>query len=161
MTSTPSLPGPDDILRYIEQQLDRAEAALRDNQPDQLTTETEALGRGIALFQQVFQQMKDGTAAEWQPKLTATNSRLDSLQQQLLARSVPELPDWFLNRPKQGVRFPFQLWLDDPASPLTLRLPPTPAGIDLAPWYRRWSLMVLRHWLEAHLGLSLSTVSRP
>lgn len=80
---------------------------------------------------------------------------------QLLARSVPELPDWFLNRPKQGFRFPFQLWLDDPASPLTLRLPPTPAGIDLAPWYRRWSLMVLRHWLEAHLGLSLSTVSRP
>jgi len=88
MTSTPSLPGPDDILRYIEQQLDRAEAALRDNQPDQLTTETEALGRGIALFQQVFQQMKDGTAAEWQPKLTATNSRLESLQQQLLARSA-------------------------------------------------------------------------
>jgi len=80
---------------------------------------------------------------------------------QLLARSVPELPDWFLNRPKQGFRFPFQLWLDDPASPLTLRLPPTPGGIDLAPWYRRWSLMVLRHWLEAHLGLSLSTVSRP
>jgi len=87
MTS-PSLPSADDILRYIEQQLDRAEEALRDDQPDQLTAETEALGRGIALFQQAFQQMKDGTAAEWQPKLTATNSRLESLQQQLLARSA-------------------------------------------------------------------------
>ena len=75
---------------------------------------------------------------------------------QLLASSLPELPDWFLNRPKQGFRFPFQLWLDDPASPLALRLPSTPRGIDLAPWYRRWSLMVLQHWLEAHLGLSLS-----
>ncbi len=79
----------------------------------------------------------------------------------LLERSMPELPEWFLNRPKQGFRFPFQLWLDDPASILTLRLPPTPAGIDLRPWYRRWSLMVLQHWLEAHLGISLSPVPSP
>ncbi len=88
--SSPSspLPGPDHVLRYVEQQLDRTEAALRDNQPDQLTTEAEALGRGIALFQQVFQQMKDDTAAEWLPKLSATNSRLEALQQQLLARSA-------------------------------------------------------------------------
>jgi len=88
MSSPSSLPGPDQVLRYVEQQLDRTEAALRDNQPDQLTTEAEALGRGIALFQQVFQQMKDGTAAEWQPKLSATNTRLEALQQQLLARSA-------------------------------------------------------------------------
>jgi asparagine synthase (glutamine-hydrolysing) len=74
----------------------------------------------------------------------------------LLERSMPELPDWFLNRPKQGFRFPFQLWLDNPASPLTLRLPSTPPGIDLTPWYRRWSLMVLQHWLEVHLDISLS-----
>jgi asparagine synthase (glutamine-hydrolysing) len=78
----------------------------------------------------------------------------------LLERSMPELPDWFLNRPKQGFRFPFQLWLDDPAAPLPLRLPSTPQGIDLTPWYRRWSLMVLQHWLEAHLGLSLSASGR-
>lgn len=80
---------------------------------------------------------------------------------QLLASSLPELPEWFLNRPKQGFRFPFQLWLDDPASPLALRLPSTPRGIDLAPWYRRWSLMVLQHWLEVHLGLSLPAALRP
>lgn len=88
MSSPSTLPGPDQVLRYVEQQLDRTEAALRDNQPDQLTTEAEALGRGIALFQQVFQQMKDGQAAEWQPKLSATNTRLEALQQQLLARSA-------------------------------------------------------------------------
>lgn len=80
---------------------------------------------------------------------------------QLLADSLPELPGWFLNRPKQGFRFPFQLWLDDPASPLALRLPTTPRGIDLAPWYRRWSLMVLQHWLEVHLGVSLSAAPHP
>jgi asparagine synthase (glutamine-hydrolysing) len=79
---------------------------------------------------------------------------------ELLERSMPELPAWFLNRPKQGFRFPFQLWLDDPSSPLALRLPSTPHGIDLRPWYRRWSLMVLQHWLEVHLGLSLTPMGR-
>jgi asparagine synthase (glutamine-hydrolysing) len=74
---------------------------------------------------------------------------------QLLAHSVPELPAWFLNRPKQGFRFPFQLWLDDPGSPLSLQLPPTPPGLDLQPWYRRWSLMVLQAWLQTHLGIHL------
>lgn len=88
MPSPSSLPGPDEVLRYVEQQLDRVDAALRNDQPDQLTTEVEALGRGIALFQQVFQQMKDGTVAEWQPKLNATNGRLQALQQQLMARSA-------------------------------------------------------------------------
>lgn len=91
MSSSSPLPGPDEVLRYVEQQIDRVDAALRDHQPDnhpdRLTTEAEALGRGIALFQQVFQQMKDGTAAEWQPKLTATNARLEALQQQLQVRS--------------------------------------------------------------------------
>ncbi|MFC7409779.1 MULTISPECIES: hypothetical protein [Hydrogenophaga] len=88
MSSPSSLPGPDEVLRYVEQQLDRVDAALRNDQPDQLTTEVEALGRGIALFQQVFHQMKDGAASEWQPKLSAANGRLQALQQQLMARSA-------------------------------------------------------------------------
>lgn len=73
----------------------------------------------------------------------------------LLQASVPELPAWFTERPKQGFRFPFQLWLDDPASKLDLPVPSTPAGLDLQPWYRRWSLMVLGHWLRTHLEIEL------
>jgi asparagine synthase (glutamine-hydrolysing) len=73
----------------------------------------------------------------------------------LLQASVPELPGWFTQRPKQGFRFPFQLWLDDPASPLDLRVPSTPKGLDLGPWYRRWSLMVLASWLRDHLAIDL------
>lgn len=88
MSSPSSLPGPDEVLRYVEQQLDRLEAALRDDQPDHLTAAAEALGRGIALFQQVFQQMNDAAAADWQSKLASTNTRLDALQQQLMARSA-------------------------------------------------------------------------
>ena len=58
---------------------------------------------------------------------------------ELLAKAIPELPSWFLNRPKQEFHFPFQLWLDDPASPLPLRLPSTPPALDLRPWYCRWA----------------------
>jgi len=53
MSSPSSLPSPDDVLRYVEQQLDRVDAALRNDQPDQLTTEVEALGRGIKVEQSV------------------------------------------------------------------------------------------------------------
>ena len=73
----------------------------------------------------------------------------------LLQDSVPELPAWFTARPKQGFRFPFQLWLDDPTSPLDLQVPSTPKGLDLGPWYRRWSLMVLANWLHHHLAFPL------
>ena len=75
---------------------------------------------------------------------------------QLLRRAVPELPDWFTDRPKQGFRFPFQLWLDDPRAGLLGQLPPVPAGLDLGPWYRRWNLMVLQHWLRQWLGIELA-----
>jgi len=74
----------------------------------------------------------------------------------LLQASVPELPAWFTDRPKQGFRFPFQLWLDDPDSGLDLRLPSIPAGLDLQPWYRRWNLMVLATWLRDHLAIDLN-----
>lgn len=73
----------------------------------------------------------------------------------LLRDAVPELPPWFTDRPKQGFRFPFQLWLDDPLRPLSLRIPSTPQPLDLAPWYRRWSLMVLAQWLREHLAIDL------
>jgi len=73
----------------------------------------------------------------------------------LLQASVHELPEWFTNRPKQGFRFPFQLWLDDTDAPLALRVPSTPAGLDLRPWYRRWNLMVLESWLRNHLAIDL------
>lgn len=73
----------------------------------------------------------------------------------LLQASVPELPAWFTQRPKQGFRFPFQLWLDEPDGGLDLRVPSTPAGLDLRPWYRRWNLMVLSAWLRHHLAIEL------
>jgi asparagine synthase (glutamine-hydrolysing) len=74
----------------------------------------------------------------------------------MLQQAVPELPAWFSSRPKQGFRFPFQLWLDDPLRPLPLPVPSTPAGLDLGPWYRRWSLVVLRSWVASNMGTLLA-----
>lgn len=82
------------------------------------------------------------------------------LGKKLLIDSVPELPEWVVNRPKQGFRFPFDEWFSDtwvePASstqraskrtPLKSR---APNWLKLEPWYRRWSILVLDDWLRRH-----------
>ncbi len=66
---------------------------------------------------------------------------------QLLVQAVPELPSWVVNRPKKGFVFPYAQWLDQewrdyfPEINLDKNIP-------LQPWYRRWSLAILQHWLE-------------
>lgn len=65
----------------------------------------------------------------------------------LLVDAVPEIPKWVVNQPKRGFRFPFdqwfsQRWADKKPSQSI------PTEITLKPWYRRWSLLVLDHWLE-------------
>jgi asparagine synthase (glutamine-hydrolysing) len=68
----------------------------------------------------------------------------------LLCDAVPEVLQVLANTPKQGFSFPFQRW------ELGLELPPTPPGLDLQPWARRWGLMVLKDWLQRHLGVELT-----
>ncbi len=63
---------------------------------------------------------------------------------QLLKACMPELPDWVVNRPKQGFRFPFDQWFANEWHDMPL--PETPKWISLKPWYRRWSLTVLQDW---------------
>ncbi len=63
----------------------------------------------------------------------------------LLVEAVPELPDWVINRPKQGFRFPFDEWFNDEWSKLKTHYK-APSWMSLTPWYRRWSLVVLEHW---------------
>lgn len=63
---------------------------------------------------------------------------------QLLVDSVPEIPNWVVDRPKQGFRFPFDEWFANEWQGMAL--PDTPSWIKLTPWYRRWSLAVLNDW---------------
>ncbi|QIR40482.1 asparagine synthase (glutamine-hydrolyzing) [Tolypothrix sp. PCC 7910] len=66
---------------------------------------------------------------------------------QLLIKSIPELPNWLLNRPKRGFFFPFQQWLEKdwhdyfPSHELNKK-------IDLKLWYRQWSLAIFQYWLN-------------
>ena len=78
---------------------------------------------------------------------------------QLLQQAVPEILERLPLESKRGFSFPFQSWFEQPDSPMrpgsALPMPSTPIHIDLSPWARRWSLIVVRHWLHKHLGLEL------
>jgi len=82
---------------------------------------------------------------------------------QLLRDAMPEVQAVIGDGPKQGFVFPFQRWFEqshfgghglDALPPL----PPIPPGLDMAPWARRWGLMVLADWLRRHLDLDLGAV---
>jgi asparagine synthase (glutamine-hydrolysing) len=67
---------------------------------------------------------------------------------QLLVRAVPELPEWVVNRPKQGFAFPLEKWFATDWQDLFSR-PSIDPDIPLTPWSRRWSLGILQHWWES------------
>ena len=81
---------------------------------------------------------------------------------QLLQQAVPEILERLPLEAKRGFSFPFQSWFEQPDSPMrpgsALPMPGTPTGLDLAPWARRWSLIVLRQWLHSHMGIELPRV---
>ena len=76
----------------------------------------------------------------------------------LLRAAIPELEPYLARKPKQGFSLPFPQWFSSGplADTLQQRLPPLPPGVDQRPWARRWGLMVLNHWLDRHLGLTLA-----
>jgi asparagine synthase (glutamine-hydrolysing) len=66
---------------------------------------------------------------------------------QLLIQAVSELPEWVVNRPKQGFTFPFDRWMSSEFSNYfqSMNIPP---HISLQSWSRRWSLAMLQYWWE-------------
>jgi len=67
----------------------------------------------------------------------------------LLIDSVPEIPDWVYKRPKQGFRFPFDLWFKQHWQQSEID-PKLNKWIKLTPWYRQWSLVMLTLWIKRH-----------
>lgn len=67
---------------------------------------------------------------------------------QLLVNAVPEIPEWVVNRKKQGFVFPFANWMKDEWRTI-LAERNTLAGVPLASWYQKWSIFVLEKWLAA------------
>jgi asparagine synthase (glutamine-hydrolysing) len=69
----------------------------------------------------------------------------------LLINSVPELPKEVYNRTKQGFLFPFQKWIEKDWGNNLLHVE-APKGVSLGLWYRKWSLSVLKRWIEKNLA---------
>ncbi|BAY33438.1 asparagine synthase (glutamine-hydrolysing) [Nostoc carneum NIES-2107] len=65
----------------------------------------------------------------------------------LLVEAVAELPECVTQRRKQGFTFPFQQWMTGEFGEYFSNLN-IPKNIPLNPWYRRWSLAILKHWWE-------------
>jgi asparagine synthase (glutamine-hydrolysing) len=65
----------------------------------------------------------------------------------LLVQAVSELPDFVVNRPKKGFSFPFEEWMSSEFGDYFNNID-IPNNITLKTWYRRWSLAMLKHWLE-------------
>lgn len=66
----------------------------------------------------------------------------------LLISSVPEIPEWVINRPKQGFSFPFQQWVDKDWLQDFFHLKTISKQISLTTWYRKWLIVVLNYWLQ-------------
>jgi asparagine synthase (glutamine-hydrolysing) len=71
---------------------------------------------------------------------------------QLLTASIPEIPEWIVNQPKRGFSFPFVSWMQTDFGDYFIN-PDIPKEVPLDSWYRRWSLAILKYWLE-QVGLS-------
>ncbi len=74
---------------------------------------------------------------------------------QLLIDAVPELPEFVVERPKQGFRFPFDEWFANEWQDLETQpfeYFSAPAWLMLTPWYRRWALTILNDWLSRYPG---------
>ena len=65
----------------------------------------------------------------------------------LLARAVPEIPEWIANRPKRGFTLPFEHWFGAELSGPIGRIRP-PRGVTTDTWYRKWSLLAFERWLQ-------------
>jgi asparagine synthase (glutamine-hydrolysing) len=76
----------------------------------------------------------------------------------LLTQAVPELPDFVLNRPKQGFSFPFERWLGQEWQGCLPGIRKF-EQIPLHSWYRQWSLSILEYWWKQNTNESRKMMS--
>ena len=65
----------------------------------------------------------------------------------LLVEAVPEIPEWVVNRQKQGFVFPFANWMRAEWRTILAERNML-AGVPLASWYQKWSIFVFEKWLS-------------
>jgi asparagine synthase (glutamine-hydrolysing) len=73
---------------------------------------------------------------------------------QLLKSSVPEIPDWIINQPKRGFRFPFEQWATECWGEWFEQME-AGSPVLCQTWYRKWTLIAMQHFLD------LNSISYP
>lgn len=116
-----------ELTRYMLNQL------LRDS-------DVMSMANGLELRVPFLDSRLFETVSRVSPSLRLTSKK------QLLAKAVPEIPDWVLEQPKRGFAFPFERWMNehwrDDFAELRRRSP-----VRLHKWYHAWSLFTLDAFL--------------
>ncbi len=68
---------------------------------------------------------------------------------QLLCDAVPEIPEWILNAPKRGFRFPFENWVKQEWNN-ELEAFDDVYSFPMTTWYRKWTLFTLEYFLQSN-----------
>jgi asparagine synthase (glutamine-hydrolysing) len=129
-----NLTNPEDKVSFLELSCYMRNQLLRDS-------DVMSMNWGLELRVPLVDQVLLETVAP-----IPSNLRL-AIGKQLLIQSVPELPDWVSNRPKQGFSLPFEKWMNSEFGNFFQNLN-IPKHIPLKPWYRRWSLAMLKYWWD-------------
>ena len=132
----PSLPTVQDTVSYLESTRYMRQQLLRDS-------DVFSMAHGLELrVPFVDRKLFDAINA------IPAAMRLES-GKRLLCDAVPSLPEWVINAPKRGFRFPFEDWVNaqwkDEFADLQRRSP-----VRLGSWYRKWTLFTLEHFLTVH-----------
>ena len=85
-------------------------------------------------------------------KLVESASQIPAAQRlgkgkRLLVEAVPEIPEWVVNRKKQGFVFPFANWMRAEWRTILAERNML-AGVPLASWYQKWSIFVFEKWVN-------------
>jgi asparagine synthase (glutamine-hydrolysing) len=70
----------------------------------------------------------------------------------LLARAVPEIPEWVARRPKRGFLFPMADWLGGSWAQEFATVDRLP-GVKMETWYRKWAVLAFERWSQ-HLRVA-------
>ncbi|MDB4401482.1 asparagine synthase (glutamine-hydrolyzing) [bacterium] len=64
---------------------------------------------------------------------------------QALVDAARDIPDWVIEHPKMGFRFPLEDWVDELLDREALGALDE-AGVTSGPWYRKWAFALLQPW---------------
>ncbi len=139
-TAVPALPTPQDLVAYLETTRYMRNQLLRDS-------DVYSMVHGLELrVPFVDRKLFDAVASIPAAIRLAPGKKL-------LADAVPEIPEWVVNAPKRGFRFPFEDWVVNQWGD-TFNKSEEESPVTLGSWYRKWIYFGLDNFLKTN-GLAI------